>query len=33
MIPKTYKDRKWLPAFGAVVGFIIGVTIVKVVGG
>jgi hypothetical protein len=33
MIPKAHKDRKWLPAFGAVGGFIIGFTIVKVIGG
>ena len=33
MIPKAHKDRKWLPTFGAVLGFIIGYAIVKTVGG
>jgi zinc transporter, ZIP family len=33
MIPKAHKDRKWLPTFGAVLGFIIGFAIVRVVGG
>ena len=28
MIPKAHKDRKWLPTFGAVLGFIIGFAIV-----
>jgi zinc transporter, ZIP family len=29
MIPKAHKDRKWLPTFGAVLGFIIGFAIVR----
>ncbi len=29
MIPKAHKDRKWLPAFGAILGFIIGFAIVR----
>jgi ZIP family zinc transporter len=33
MIPKAHKDRKWLPRFGAVLGFIIGFAIVRIVGG
>ena len=33
MIPKAHKDRKWLPTFGAVLGFIIGFAIVRTVGG
>jgi zinc transporter, ZIP family len=33
MIPKAHKDRKWLPTFGAVLGFIIGFAIVRIVGG
>lgn len=33
MIPKAHKERKWLPTFGAVLGFIIGFTIVRIVGG
>jgi zinc transporter, ZIP family len=33
MIPKAHKDRKWLPTFGAVWGFIIGFAIVRLVGG
>ena len=33
MIPKAHKDRKWLPTFGAVLGFIIGYAIVTTVGG
>jgi zinc transporter, ZIP family len=28
MIPKAHKNRKWLPTFGAVLGFIIGFAIV-----
>jgi ZIP family zinc transporter len=32
MIPKSHRDRKWLPTFGAVLGFIIGFTIVRVLG-
>jgi zinc transporter, ZIP family len=33
MIPKAHKEKKWLPTFGAVVGFIIGFAIVRTVGG
>ena len=33
MIPKAHKERKWLPTFGAVLGFIIGFAIVRLVGG
>ena len=33
MIPKAHKERKWLPTFGAVLGFIIGFAIVRTVGG
>jgi len=33
MIPKAHKDRKWLPTFGAVLGFIVGFAIVRIVGG
>ncbi len=29
MIPKAHKDRKWLPTFGAILGFIIGFAIVR----
>ena len=29
MIPKAHKERKWIPTFGAVLGFIIGFAIVK----
>ena len=29
MIPKSHKERKWLPTFGAVLGFIIGFAIVR----
>ena len=32
MIPKAHKERKWLPTFGAVLGFIIGFAIVRIVG-
>lgn len=31
MIPKAHKDRKWLPTFGAVLGFIIGFAIVRLI--
>ena len=31
MIPKAHKDRKWLPTFGAVLGFIIGFAIVRTI--
>lgn len=30
--PKAHKERKWLPTFGAVLGFIIGFAIVKLIG-
>jgi ZIP family zinc transporter len=33
MIPKAHKDRKWMPTFGAVLGFIVGFAIVRIVGG
>ena len=33
MIPKAHKHRKWLPTFGAVLGFIIGFAIVRTIGG
>ena len=33
MIPKAHKERKWLPTFGAVLGFIVGFAIVRIVGG
>jgi zinc transporter, ZIP family len=33
MIPNAHKERKWLPTFGAVLGFIIGFAIVRIVGG
>jgi zinc transporter, ZIP family len=33
MIPKAHKEKKWLPTFGAVLGFIIGFAIVRIVGG
>ena len=33
MIPKAHKDRKWLPTFGAVFGFIIGHGMIKSTGG
>ena len=29
MIPKAHKERNWLPTFGAVLGFIIGFAIVR----
>ena len=31
MIPKAHKERKWLPTFGAVLGFIIGFAIVRLI--
>src|SRR5919108_5641808 len=31
MIPKAHKERKWLPTFGAVLGFIIGYAIIRVI--
>ena len=33
MIPKAHKEKKWVPTFGAVLGFIIGFAIVRIVGG
>lgn len=33
MISKAHKHRKWLPTFGAVLGFIIGFAIVRTIGG
>jgi zinc transporter, ZIP family len=33
MIPKAHKEKKWLPTFGAVLGFIVGFSIVRIVGG
>lgn len=33
MIPKAHRDKKWFPTFGAVLGFIVGFTIIKTVGG
>jgi len=32
MIPKAHKERKWLPTFGAVLGFIIGFALVRLLG-
>src|SRR5829696_6047058 len=32
MIPKAHKERKWLPTFGAVLGFIIGFAFVRLIG-
>jgi ZIP family zinc transporter len=29
MIPKAHRERKWLPTFGSVLGFIIGFTLVR----
>lgn len=31
MIPKAHKERKWLPTFGAVLGFIIGFAIIRLI--
>jgi ZIP family zinc transporter len=31
MIPKAHKERKWLPTFGAVLGFIIGFAFVRLI--
>jgi ZIP family zinc transporter len=31
MIPKAHKERKWLPTFGAVLGFIIGFGIIRLI--
>jgi ZIP family zinc transporter len=32
MIPKAQRERKWLPTFGAVLGFIIGFALARVLG-
>lgn len=32
MIPKAHKERKWLPTFGSVLGFIIGFAFVQLIG-
>jgi ZIP family zinc transporter len=32
MIPKAHKERKWLPTFGSILGFIIGFAIVRLAG-
>ncbi len=32
MIPKAHKERKWLPTFGAIIGFVIGFALVRLVG-
>ena len=31
MIPRAHKERRWLPTFGAVLGFIIGFAIVRLI--
>ena len=31
MIPKAHKEREWLPTFGAVLGFIIGFSIIRLI--
>lgn len=31
MIPKAHREREWLPTFGAVLGFIIGFAIIRVI--
>jgi len=31
MIPKAHQERKWLPTFGAVLGFIMGFAIVRLI--
>lgn len=31
MIPKAHKERKWLPTFGAVLGFIIGFALIRLI--
>ena len=33
MIPKAHKERKWIPTFGAILGFILGFIIIRVSGG
>ena len=32
MIPKAHKERKWLPTFGSVLGFIVGFAFVRLIG-
>jgi len=32
MIPKAHKDKKWLPTFGSVLGFIVGFAFVRLLG-
>jgi zinc transporter, ZIP family len=32
MIPKAHKDRRWLPTFGSVLGFIVGFAFVRLLG-
>jgi hypothetical protein len=31
MIPKAHKEREWLPTFGAILGFIIGFAIIRLI--
>ncbi|MDQ3084520.1 MAG: ZIP family metal transporter [Thermoproteota archaeon] len=33
MIPKAHKERKWVPTFGAILGFMLGFIIMRVSGG
>jgi len=33
MIPKAHKERKWVPTFGAILGFMLGFIIIRVSGG
>ncbi len=33
MIPKAHKERKWIPTFGAILGFILGFIIIRISGG
>ena len=33
MIPKAHKERKWIPTFGSILGFILGFIIIRVSGG
>ena len=30
MIPKAHKERKWIPTFGAILGFILGFIIIRI---
>jgi ZIP family zinc transporter len=32
MIPKAHRERKWLPTFGSVLGFIVGFAFVRLIG-